>query len=108
MRTAAFIGALQKLKSMKKADVHSMLGKQGTRKQQGARKGTKKKTPQSDITAGMIKAARKKRSISQARLAAILGVSNQVVSKWESKTGRLSFKSRRTEDKLKAFLGSKA
>lgn len=101
MRTPGFISAIARLKSMKKAEVQQMLGHEGSDKKKPS-----KKTQagagfyQSSITAAMIKAARKKLGISQAKFAKLVGMSKQVVFKWENKTGKLLLKDKKTEERI--------
>lgn len=108
IRTPEFISAIMELKSMKKFEVLDMLG----RKDSGKKKSLKKVQAgegyyQSNITAAMIKAARKKLGISQAKFARLVGMSNQVVSKWERKSGTLVLKSKKTEDRILSVMNMK-
>jgi len=102
MRTPGFIKAIAELRTMKKSEVQDMLGHADAGKD--IKKAPIKKPAagyyQSSITAAMIKAARKKLGVSQAKFSELIGMSNQVVSKWESRTGKLLLKDKATEDRI--------
>lgn len=103
---AAFV----ELKGMKKVEVQERLGKSKSVSKKTGKAVQKKKIVaaakpiRSKITANMIKDARKKLGISQPGLARLVGVSYQVVSVWEKKSGKLGFRNAKTEGALLAVM----
>jgi len=105
LRNPRWVEAILRLQSMKKADVQLLLGHEAAGKKSSA--GPPKARAGnyvSSITAAMIKAARTRLGLSQAAFAKRLGMSNQIVSKWESRGGRLVLRDRSTEKKIAEVL----
>jgi len=83
IRKPSVAAAIIELKGMKKTEVADRLGKQIP----GSGKAVR-----STVTGPQVKSLRRKLGIAQSGLAKLLGVSNQIISVWEKKTGPLTFR----------------
>lgn len=108
IRKAPVRAALAALKEEKKSDVCGRLGKKLRSKKASAAQRGRAPKPGSLVAAGVdgaaIKQLRTRLSVSQHQLAALAGVSNQLVSVWERKRGELKLRAA-TARRLNAVMG---